>query len=122
MPGRVARCMDGADAGNDLAIALDEIEPVRLGERHEVVREVAAGCPLVRVRREPVLPPLDDVPRLRERWANAAVAVAHGVATGVVEVEVSIDDQCHVLGPEADVEEAVLECRRSALASVLDAV
>ena len=58
--------------GDDLALAVDEIEPAGLGERHEVVREVARRGALVRVRRAVVLAALHDVARVRERTAPTA--------------------------------------------------
>src|SRR3954468_19902684 len=122
MPRDVARRADGANTGGNLPLAIDEVEAFRLSDRHEIVREVAARRPLVRVRGELVLAALHDIAGLWKRGADFAARRTQGVAAGVVEVQMGIDDECNVLGAHAEVEQPVLERRGSALTAILDTV
>src|SRR3954466_823166 len=122
MPRDVARRADGANTGGNLPLAIDEVEAFRLSDRREIVREGAARRPLVRVRGELVLAALHDIAGLWKRNADFAARRTEVFAAGVVEVQMGIDDERAVLGANPDVEQAVLECRRSALAAILDTV
>src|SRR5689334_10966635 len=100
VPGRVHR----PNSGDDLALPLDEIVSVRLGERDEVVWEVTPGRTLVRVGRELVLARLNDVPRVHECWTETAVGLEHQIAAGVIEVQVRVDDERDVFGTNAKIQ------------------
>src|SRR3954454_15833026 len=122
MPRRVAGRMERANAGQNLALTLYEVESGRFGDGNEVVREIAPRGALVGVSSKLVLAALNDVPRVRKRKANIAIRIANGVAAGVVEVEMGVDDECDVFRSYADVEKPVLEPCRSALPAILYSV
>src|SRR4029079_15618093 len=56
-----------ANAGNDFALGRNEGAQPRLGDRHEIVWEVASGGTLVGVRGVVVFAFLHDIARVRER-------------------------------------------------------
>ena len=93
-----------------------------LADRHKVVGEVAPGRALVGVRRVVVLPRLHDVSRLGEGEPNGAIPIPVRVAAGVVEVEMGVDDDRHVLGPESRRVQAIFQRRAVVGAGVFDAV
>ena len=100
MVGRVAADADGAHAGRDLGVALDDVELPRLRHGQEVVLAVRRAAPLVGMGRVLPLAALDDVAGARERGHDAA-ALAARVAAGVVEVQVGVHDDVDVLRAQA---------------------
>src|SRR5690349_21472890 len=87
MPGRVAGSVDGANAGDDLSLALDEIEFAGLEQRNEVVSEIASRRALVGVGREFVFAALHDVARLGKGRTHRIGAIADSVAARVIEMQ-----------------------------------
>src|SRR5690606_16525088 len=110
MEGYVAGSRDDGDPRHYLALPLHQIEAPRLVDRDEVVREVRGGGALVRVRGEFVLAALHDVAGVGEREANATVRVTVGVPSPVIEVQVRVDDDRHILGAVPSRADPRLEC------------
>src|SRR5438045_4553791 len=105
---RVARRRDRANARDDLALALDEVEPSGLVYRHKVVREITAGRALVRMRRVLVLALLHQIPSVRKGRNNHALRVARGVSACVIEVQMTVDDERDVVDADAELPQTVL--------------
>jgi len=113
---------DRPDAVGDFAFAIGEDERFRLAQWLVVEREVARRGALVRVRGVTILAALNQIPRLRKTGPHDTLRVAVGVSAGVIEVKMRVDDECDVLRRYAELREAVLECRPTIRALVLDAV
>src|SRR5712664_2696799 len=114
----VTRCRDPANPPQDLRFAVDQLE----GHALEVVGEITAGRALIGMLRELELTTLDDVTRLREGQADLPRWIAVGVAAGVVEMQVGIDDPAHVVRLVAQFAERVLQAGAAISAGVCDAV
>src|SRR5439155_5087517 len=106
---------DRANAREDLLLTVDELE----GDTREVVREVAAGSPLVGVLGEVELALLHDVARLGEGQADLPCRVDPVVAAGVIEMEVRVDHPANVVGVVAQLAERVFQLRSSIVAGVV---
>src|SRR2546426_1168715 len=109
---------NAADARQYVDLPLHRLEPDGL----EVVRGIARLGALVGAARERELPPLHHVSRPRKRGEDAPLPGAPRVASGVVEVQVSVDHPAHLLGPVAELGERVFEAGAPVSALVLDAV
>src|SRR3989454_382216 len=109
---------NAADARQYVDLPLHRLEPDGL----EVVRGIARLGALVGVARELELPPLHHVSRPRRRGEDAPLPGAPRVASGVVEVQVSVDHPAPLLGPVAELGERVFEAGAPVSALVLDAV
>ena len=101
-----------ADAGQHLAVALDELEDAGLLERHEILRQIARAVPLVRVRRVFPLRPPDEIAGARKPRPQR-IAVTHGETTGVIEVKMGGNDDVDVRGGEASLRKRVVEIPRT---------
>src|SRR5207302_11370071 len=101
-----------AHTRNDLDRLVDELELARRLERGEVVDQIATARALVRrVRIEP-LEALEDVRRARER-RDDTVAVAIRVSTGVVVVQMCVDDERHLVWTHAPCGKLLEQTRRT---------
>ena len=86
-------------ARHDRLVIVDQLQHAGLGERHEVVRQVAGAVALVRMRRVLPLAAADDVAGARERGRKRAGRVAHREAAGMIEVQVRGEHDVDVLEP-----------------------
>src|SRR2546423_4914130 len=118
----VTRRRDDPDAFHDLLFTSDEFDFVRCFERRVVAIEVAGGCPLIGMRGVLVLPALDDVGRVWKADLDLAVRPQTGVAAGVIEVEVGVNDEDDVGRSDAYVRQAILQHRQMTAAFVLQSV
>ena len=89
--------------GQHLAVAVQQPPAVRGGDRLEVVRQIARPGALVGVAGELELAALHDVGGVGERRAGRGAAGSfsssgsmRGVAAGMVEVQMGVDDPAHV--------------------------
>ena len=122
----MVRCVAGGgndpDPGDDIALAVHEVESTRFVDRHEVVVEVAGRRSLVDVRRVVVLTGLHDIPGVGEGQANRTLTVPIGIAAGMIEVQVRVDHDRDVIGRESRGLEPVLEGGAPIGTAVLNAV
>ena len=108
VPGHVARGEPDRDPRQHLAVALQQPPAARRRDRLEVVRQVARPGALVGVAGELELAALHHVGGVgKGRAARARRGIVlqlrdrmRGVAAGVVEVQVGVDDPAHVAGQE----------------------
>src|SRR6476619_5746750 len=89
----VAGRRNAANSGDDLLVAVDEIDEPRLDQRNEVVREVAGRGALVGVRGILVFATLHHIASLGEGPLNRTVLGTSRVPAGVVEVQMAVDDE-----------------------------
>src|ERR1043166_3649857 len=122
MVGRVARRRNQRDPADDLLLAIDEVVPAGLGDRDEVVIEVAGRRAFVGMGSIVVLTLLDDISGLRKRELHLPRRALAGIAAGVVEMQMRVDHQRDVRRRMTEFREAILEPRQSGLATVFDAV
>src|SRR2546423_2708231 len=118
----VTRRRDDPDAFHDLLFTSDEFDFVRRFERRVVAIEVAGGCPLIGMRGVLVLPALDDVGRVWKADLDLTVRPQTGVAAGVIEVEVCVNDEDDVGRSNAYVRQAILQHRQMTAAFVLESI
>src|SRR5436190_5898330 len=119
---RVAWRRDRTNARDDLALALDEVEPSGLLDRHKIVREITACRALVGMRRVLVLALLHHVSGVRKRRSKVSLRVARRVSAGMIEMQMTVDDEGDVVDPNAHLSQAVLESRRSRRSAIFDSV
>src|SRR5690606_9633820 len=117
---RVAGRGDHAHALRHGGLAVHEAPQAGLRDRPVIVLEVARADALVAAPGEAQLLLLHHVARPRKRRPDASVGIPDGVAPGVVEVQVRVEDDVDVLRIVPRVADRVLEAGRLAL--VLDAV
>src|SRR5688572_4172355 len=72
-------------------------------DRIEVVPDIAGLCPLIDVMGVLPLPPLDVVPRSRERSQDLASFRSPRITPRMIEVQMGVDDDAYVVGLEAEV-------------------
>src|SRR5207253_2373738 len=100
-PPRVALHAIEANARKYFDGLIDELELARSLEGRVVVGQIAAAGSLVRCDRVLPLAALEYVARARKGRDDPTV-VAVGVAAGVVEMQVRIDDKGDLVGPDAE--------------------
>ena len=105
----VARRRDHAHAGREFGFAVDELEQLRVGERREVLGEVAGAVALVRMRRVVEFAALDDVARALEHRLESAGRGALGRAARVIEVQMGHHDVVDRLGLDAGGAQVLLD-------------
>src|SRR5256886_2579340 len=110
-PARVALHAVEAHARKYFNGLIDELELARGLEGRVVVGQIAAAGSLIRCDRVLPLAPLEHVARAREGRDDSTV-VAVGVSPGVVEVQVRIDDEGHLVGPHAERFQLIEKARR----------
>ncbi len=108
----VAACADHADARLDLAIVVEEVDHACRLERHEVVLEIAAAVPLVRMQRIVPLAAANHVAGAAEPRPKAAGS-AHHRAAEVIEVEMRWQHDVDRVRRDAGLCERVIETARA---------
>src|SRR6266581_4184030 len=83
MMGGMPTSHDHRDAGDDLAIAVQELPLTHVRDRREILLEVTRACPLVGPHRILVLAALHEVLGLRKR-RHDLVFFAHGISPAVI--------------------------------------
>ena len=102
-PRRVSTDVADLHAGQDLGVAVEELDQVvAVRERREVIGDVACPAAHVRLQREVPLAALDEMTRLLESELDLAILIAPGQAAGVVPMQVGGDDGVDFLGLDAE--------------------
>src|SRR5882672_4653573 len=120
--GSVAGRRNDLDSLHDFPFARHELDFLGHFQRREISLEVARRGALVGMHCVVVLAPPHNVGRVRKADLERTVGSVAGVAAGVIEVEMGIDDDRDVRRLDAYFLEAILEQSRSVGALILEPV
>src|SRR5688500_8385835 len=101
----VSGCRDDAHPGDDLLLPADYLEASGGADGLPVVREIARRGSFVGVRRPVQLALLHDVARVAKAQPDVAPLILPGVAAGVVEMQVAVDDERNVVHRKSELRE-----------------
>ena len=109
----VMRCVPGREphgyAGHNLPVPRDEVEAVGRDDGRPVGRKVAGRCAFVGVLGVRSLTGLHDESRIGKRRHDFTARILPAVATSMIEVQMGVDDEPHVVGLEAGLANPILE-------------
>ena len=101
------------DTWHDRSVFIHELEHTRLGERHEIVGQIARSVAFVRMRRVDPLSASDQVLRLWKPRTQTPLAISNRETARVVEVQVTGEDHVDVIRSNAGLSQGVVERARS---------
>src|SRR2546427_10504602 len=102
-------------AWKHLSVAVEELDQVvAVGERREIVGDIARPAAHVGLQREVPLAPLDEMARLLESELDLAVLIASRESPCVVPVQVRGDDRIDLVRRDAEAAQGVQHALRLA--------